>query len=98
MNRREYTHRLLLAGLVAVVTAPLVRGLPALAHLGMVLFAGILLFVAIFLSFDPSSYRNAVLDLAPEGERRERMRELLDELGRTLRLWMKARLISMAVV
>lgn len=212
MTRQEYTHRLLLAGLVAVVAALLVRGLPALAHLGLVLFAGILfsvvvhgfaefladrtpvprkvaalgsfvglfvllgltmwwsgprigdqfarlleripevvsdlgtrieetdwaagllerltsldflsngqdalggvtqvfstvtsaatstlviLFVAIFLSFNPSSYRNAVLDLAPEGERRERLREVLDELGRTLRLWMKARLISMAVV
>lgn len=212
MTRPEYARRLLLAGAVAVVAALLVRGIPQLAHLALVLFAGILfavvihgfaeflaartpiprkvaglatvagifltlgvvmwwsgprmadefaqlleripqivsdlgdriqetdwaaslfdrlsglqlspdgqqalggvtrvfstmtsavtstlviLFVTIFVAWDPSMYLNAVLDLVPEGMARDRLRELLDELGRTLRLWMKARLVSMAIV
>lgn len=58
----------------------------------------IVVFVGLFLSYDPYLYRDAVLDLVPEGERREHARSTLHELARALRLWMKARLISMAIV
>lgn len=58
----------------------------------------IVVFVALFLSYDPYPYRDAVLDLVPEGERREHARSTLHEVARVLRLWMKARLISMGIV
>ena len=58
----------------------------------------VILFVAVYLAFDPGSYRKAVLDLMPSETARDRLDELLHELARTLRLWMKARLFSMVVV
>lgn len=58
----------------------------------------VILFAALFLAYDPHLYRDAVLALAPEGGRREQLRSLLFEMARALRLWMKARLISMGVV
>lgn len=59
----------------------------------------VVLFVAIFLAYDPYVYRDAVLALVPEeDDRRRHVRALFHELARTLRLWMKARLVSMGVV
>lgn len=58
----------------------------------------IVVFVTLFLAYDPYLYRDAVLDLVPEGERREHARTTLHELARALRLWMKARLVSMGIV
>lgn len=58
----------------------------------------VILFVAFFIAYDPHPYRDAVLALAPEDGRRDHLRSLFFEMARTLRLWMKARLISMGVV
>lgn len=57
----------------------------------------IILFVGIYLAYEPSLYRDAVVRLAP-AERRERFRDVLSATGSALRLWMMGQLGSMAVV
>lgn len=52
------------------------------------------LFVGVCLAAEPSFYRDAVVRLLPL-ERRERLRQVLDDVGTTLRAWLLARLVSM---
>lgn len=58
----------------------------------------VILFIAIYLAVDPDLYRRALVRLAPGGPHRDRLSEILVEVAHSLQLWMKARLISMAVV
>ncbi|MGI9039349.1 MAG: AI-2E family transporter, partial [Gemmatimonadota bacterium] len=58
----------------------------------------VILFIAIYLAVDPSLYRRALVRLAPAGRARSHLSDVLAEIARSLQLWMKARLLSMAVV
>jgi predicted PurR-regulated permease PerM len=62
--------------------------------LGGVIFAVV---IGVFLAGDPELYRNGFLALFPQ-TRRDRMREVLDELGFTLWWWLMAQLATMASV
>lgn len=57
----------------------------------------IVLFVAIYLAYRPRTYTDGVLKLLPL-QRRARGSEVLQELGDTLSLWLRGKLLSMAVV
>ena len=53
--------------------------------------------VGLFLAADPLAYREGIVALvAPPGQ--ERARWVLNQLGQTLRSWMVAQLLSMAVI
>lgn len=65
-----------------------------LGGLGNVL---IVLFVAIYLAYQPRTYTNGVLKLLPS-RRQIRGQAVLRELGETLSLWLRGKLLSMAVV
>lgn len=53
--------------------------------------------IGVFLAADPAVYRDGVITLiAPAG--RPRAREVMNHLGHTLRTWMLAQLLSMAVI
>lgn len=65
--------------------------------LGVLGNTAIILFVAIYLAAQPGVYSNGIVKLAPP-ERRPRTRAVLDELGKTLRLWLRGKLLSMTVV
>jgi predicted PurR-regulated permease PerM len=60
--------------------------------------AAIVTFLGVYLAWDPDVYRSAVLRMAPEGERRDRLERMFETTGHTLRRWMVARLVSMSVV
>jgi predicted PurR-regulated permease PerM len=62
--------------------------------LGGLIFAVV---IGIFFAADPELYRNGLLALFPAA-RRDRMREVLDELGFTLWWWLIAQLCTMASV
>jgi predicted PurR-regulated permease PerM len=62
--------------------------------LGGLIFAVV---IAVFLSFQPDLYRNGFLNLFPKN-RRERVGEVLDELGFTLWWWLMGQLVTMASV
>jgi predicted PurR-regulated permease PerM len=62
--------------------------------LGGLIFAVV---IGIFFASDPELYQNGFLALFPP-RRRERMREVLDELGFTLWWWLLAQLATMATV
>lgn len=57
----------------------------------------IIFFVAIYLAYQPSAYMKGILKLVPP-ERRGRGRTVLRELGETLSLWLRGKLLSMAVI
>lgn len=57
----------------------------------------IILFLCIYLAYEPDVYRNAVLDLVPRVER-DRIRDVLTNAGSALRLWMIGQLGAMTVV
>lgn len=57
----------------------------------------IILFLCIYLAYEPTLYRDATLKLIPR-ERRDRWREVFAHAGASLRLWMLGQLGSMAVV
>jgi predicted PurR-regulated permease PerM len=59
--------------------------------------AGVVLFLGIFIGFDPQLYRGGILRLTPP-RNRERTDEVLSRLGHTLRWWLVAHFASMAVV
>lgn len=65
-----------------------------LGGLGNIFF---ILFVAIYLAAQPAVYAKGVIKLLPRG-RRGRGREVVEELGKTLSLWLRGKLISMTVV
>jgi predicted PurR-regulated permease PerM len=60
--------------------------------------AAIVTFLGVYLAWDPDLYRSAVLRMAPEGERRDRLERMFETTSHTLRRWMVARLVSMSVV
>lgn len=57
----------------------------------------IVLFLGIYIAVDPWLYIDALVKLA-RPERRERTREVLQQLGRALRLWLIGRIASMTVI
>jgi predicted PurR-regulated permease PerM len=65
--------------------------------LGAIANVFIVLFVGLYLAFDPGLYRRGLLKLVPS-ERRKRAEEILDSVGRTLRYWLLGRAVSMVVV
>lgn len=64
---------------------------------GFVGNAVVLLLIGIFLAVNPAGYRNGVLRLFPR-ERRQRLREVLDRTGETLRWWLGAQLLLMVII
>jgi predicted PurR-regulated permease PerM len=69
------------------------------AGVGLHGFGGLIfaVVIAVFFASDPDLYRNGFLALMP-ASRRERMREVLDELAFTLWWWLLAQLATMASV
>ncbi|HVR44209.1 MAG TPA: AI-2E family transporter [Thermoanaerobaculia bacterium] len=80
-----------------------------LRHLGQMLFPVatamvdavtaivIILFFGLFIAIEPDSYVKGIVGLFP-AEKRKRAREVLSELGSSLRQWLVARLIAMLAV
>jgi len=62
--------------------------------LGGIIFAFV---IGIFVALQPDLYRNGFLNLFPRS-RRQRLREVLDELGFTLWWWLMGQLVTMASV
>jgi predicted PurR-regulated permease PerM len=77
-----------LAQSAGIVVSRVLQGVSALL---------IMFFIAIYFSVDPSPYTSAIVRLTPPA-RRERARQIVDELAYTLRWWLLTRLISMAAV
>lgn len=65
-----------------------------LGILGNVLFV---LFIGVFVAFDPNLYRNGIVSLIPP-EGRDRGREVIDSVVHGLRAWLLGRIISMVVI
>lgn len=65
--------------------------------LGVVGNAAVILFVAIYLAASPRTYIEGALKLLPPG-RRPRARMVFRELGLTLTLWLRGKLLSMVIV
>jgi predicted PurR-regulated permease PerM len=57
----------------------------------------IILFVGLYLAFDPETYRRGLLRLVPK-QRRRRGAEVLAVVGHTLRWWLFGQLLAMVVV
>lgn len=57
----------------------------------------VILFLSIFLTADPSTYKSGIIALIPK-DRKEEGKHVLDELGHSLKSWFKGKLFSMAVV
>ena len=64
--------------------------------LGVVANALIIFFVGLYLALDPEIYRRGLLKLLRPG-RRQRGREVLDEIGQTLWRWLLGRMATMAL-
>lgn len=65
--------------------------------LGLLASLIIVLFTGLHMAIDPASYRNGVMRLFPMAKR-DRIREVLDQIGESLRWWMIARMIAMVVI
>lgn len=65
--------------------------------LGVVGNAAVIFFVAVYLTASPSLYIEGALKLLPPG-RRPRGRAVFRELGMTLTLWLRGKLLSMVIV
>lgn len=57
----------------------------------------LVIFIAMYIAIDPGMYREGVLHLVPHRSR-DRAREVLTTLAKTLRQWLVARLIAMVVI
>jgi predicted PurR-regulated permease PerM len=57
----------------------------------------LVVFVGLFVAFEPSAYREGLIRLVPPA-RRPRAQEVLDALAHTLRRWVAGKLLSMAVI
>lgn len=64
--------------------------------LGAVVVALIVLFIGVAAALEPALYARGFVQLFPAGSRR-RIRDVLSEIGRTLRTWLLARLLTMSV-
>lgn len=67
------------------------------AATGIVTNTVIILFLAIFFAASPAGYRDGFLKLLPM-ERRQRVGQVLEETGHTLRWWLVGQLATMALV
>jgi predicted PurR-regulated permease PerM len=65
--------------------------------LGVIANIAIILFVGIYLAIRPHTYINGFLKLVPK-RHRPRGREVFQELGATLELWLAGKMLSMTVV
>ncbi|MEC4723100.1 AI-2E family transporter [Noviherbaspirillum sp. CPCC 100848] len=65
--------------------------------LGVVGNIAIIVFVGIYLAYQPGVYINGIVTLVPQ-RKRARVRQVFDELGRTLGQWLAGKAISMLVV
>jgi predicted PurR-regulated permease PerM len=65
--------------------------------LGMLTSFAIVLFLGIYLAIHPQIYTQGVLKLLPQ-QKRERGAAVLNELGQTLKLWLRGKLLSMALI
>lgn len=65
--------------------------------LGVAGGAMLVLFLAMYIGIAPGVYREGILHLIPH-RRRDRLEELVDTLGVTLRQWLIARLIAMILI
>jgi predicted PurR-regulated permease PerM len=57
----------------------------------------IVIFVGLLLAFDPAAYRESIVLLAPP-RRRERVRSVMDEMGKALRYWLLAQAVRMVLM
>lgn len=57
----------------------------------------IIVFVGLLLAFDPKIYRESIVVFVPIA-RRERVRSVMDEMGRALRLWLVAQAVRMVLM
>ncbi|HEX8411451.1 MAG TPA: AI-2E family transporter [Thermoanaerobaculia bacterium] len=57
----------------------------------------LVIFIAMYIAIDPGLYREGMLHLVPHRSR-DRAREVLTTLAKTLRQWLMARLIAMVVI
>jgi predicted PurR-regulated permease PerM len=62
-----------------------------------IIYVVVILFVAIYVAVDPELYLRGIVRLVPV-QHRLRAREVLDEIGYTLRWWLIGRLIAMTAV
>ena len=69
----------------------------ASATLGVVANMFIVLFIGLYLAYDPRVYTDGIVKLTPPASR-PRARDVLNHLGETLWRWLLGRLFSMAVV
>ena len=65
--------------------------------LGLLSTGLIILFTGLFLAVEPALYVRGVVRLVPPA-RRARAREVIDEVGRVLRWWLLAKVVSMLVI
>ena len=79
------------ADIVAQITGVASTTVGAIANLLIILFVGV------YGAAEPRTYRDGFVRLVSPG-RRARVRQVLDEVGRTLGWWLLGRLCSMAVV
>ncbi|HEX6176880.1 MAG TPA: AI-2E family transporter, partial [Thermoanaerobaculia bacterium] len=57
----------------------------------------IIIFIAIYIAVSPRTYEKGILHLVPH-PKRPRARELMTEVGQTLRGWLVARLLAMLII
>lgn len=65
--------------------------------MGVLAGIAIFLFVGLYMSVDPQLYKKGLVRLAPV-PRRERMSEVMDHVGHTLRWWLLGKIISMSII
>lgn len=65
--------------------------------IGLLISAGVMIFVGICIAAEPKLYRDGLVLLVPSA-RRIKARVLLDDMGRTLAAWLGARLVSMIAI
>lgn len=57
----------------------------------------IIIFVGLMLAFDPKAYRESIVVFVPL-DRRARVRAVMDEMGKSLRLWLIAQAVRMLIM